>query len=861
MENGEVISILRAKNKNQKSYLLKDHLREVIEKASELEDYISKNKSNIGYDFDEEFFESLIIACFLHDLGKINWEFQLKVFDKKEKNKENGKYKNEELNLLYKFFEKARDIKIEDHEIISVLYSLLFIENSEWDKKIRTAIILHHYNNFYINKQQNVVDILEEYPDVVKYIDFLISRADSIKKNLELLLDELAEKIKYQKTKAILKKLKEKINFEKIRKFKENLEKKYDRTEIFRTFVLGENDSQELYEFFLFLGFLRRCDYAASGEVVIEKVKEIEREVYINLEQNIKRSIKKEGEIWQEKIINNHNYGKMILVAPTGSGKTEFALIWAKKRKKKLLYTLPLRAALNDLYFRFLKKEKEYFQEAHLGILHSTSFLEYLKEEEFSGQIKIEDKINSSYLFSYPVLLTTPDQILVSSLKYYGFDKIISIYPLSCIVIDEIQAYKPEMAAVIIKTLEIVQQLKGDILIITATFPPYFIKYFKDNFNILNLEELIKEGKINKKEIKNYELKRHKIETIKLPLFIYKGKEEIDEKSFKKIEEIISQNSNKKIMIILNNVEKAKNLYKKLSSQYFEQVELLHGRLIEKEKEEIINKIKTKIENNENIILIATQIIEASVDIDFDILITEISPIDSQVQRWGRIWRNRNTDYREKSPNIYIFIGSSQEDIDKDRGTNAIYDNFAIKKTVEVLEKNKDKNLGYEEEKILIEEVYSDELLRYYENEIDKNLEWLEYYSCQKRKEAQKIFRNIEGIRLVDLEKMKKSRDKIERIFAEILEDEKNYNLPLEDTQNSIAEKIKKELKDEKERQKVNKWKLLKILYLYSFSAPFFSIKKVTLAGKKEFRGFIILKEGEEEDRQKSENEYEEYIL
>jgi len=79
------------------------------------------------------------------------------------------------------------------------------------------------------------------------------------------------------------------------------------------------------------------------------------------------------------------------------------------------------------------------------------------------------------------------------------------------------------------------------------------------------------------------------------------------------------------------------------------------------------------------LILVATQIVEASVDVDFDILITEISPIDSQIQRWGRVWRNREEDYKGE-PNVYIFI-----EIEKDLGTKAIYDKKSLLKTIGIL--------------------------------------------------------------------------------------------------------------------------------------------------------------------------------
>ncbi|MEM5782412.1 MAG: hypothetical protein QXD43_04415, partial [Candidatus Aenigmatarchaeota archaeon] len=85
MMNSNLSNILRAKTKEEENYLLKDHIKETVSRALQLKEFIDANKSAIDYKIDDVFFEKLIIACFLHDLGKINWRFQRSVFDKEEK--------------------------------------------------------------------------------------------------------------------------------------------------------------------------------------------------------------------------------------------------------------------------------------------------------------------------------------------------------------------------------------------------------------------------------------------------------------------------------------------------------------------------------------------------------------------------------------------------------------------------------------------------------------------------------------------------------------------------------------------------------------------------------------------------------
>ncbi|MGB9831734.1 MAG: CRISPR-associated helicase Cas3' [Fervidicoccus fontis] len=857
--------VLRAKSKEEKNYLLKDHIKETIKRATDLRRFVEENKRAIEYKgYNEDFFKNLVTACFLHDLGKINPTFQKEVFDKKEKeyDKEKHEYKDEKFKQIMSFFGNYKSIEIKDHEVLSVILSSIFLENDEWDKKIKTAILLHHYNDFYVNRERNIRCIFDDYPDLEEYLDFLLSKKDEIKKVLEFFIEEAKEENSDDITTKTLDELKNKINLDKIETLKHNLERGHSLSSVVQLFEISDKEDENFYDFFVFLGALRRCDYSASGNVEIEKNVNISRDVYCDLEDEINKKVKESNRyFWQKEILQKYDSKNLVLVAPTGSGKTEFALLWAKNRGKKLLYTLPLRVALNDLYLRFNKKEKGYFEEDFLRILHSTSFIEYLKENRGGDRLDVESKEVSSELFASPLLLTTPDQVFLSCLKYYGFDKLLNVYPVSAVVVDEVQTYNPEMAAIIIKTLEMIQKLNGNILVMTATFPPYLGEFANERgFQVIDLK---REDEKTKESIKNYKLKRHKILPKEKVLFDYseEKKERKDEEfleingdSFKEVKKIINENRNKNILIIVNNVGKAVKLFKELEKETKENLYLLHSRLLEKEKSKRVNEIKEKLKNKEvGLILVATQIVEASVDVDFDILITEVSPIDSQIQRWGRIYRNRKNDYNEESPNVFIFVGKSNDkgELEIDRGTSAIYDEQVVKKTIEVLKRElkisnseSSKVLNYEEERALIDKVFEEKigdrtLKQVYIDKIKENLEWLKYTSAEKRSEAQRIFRRIAGIQIVIPGLMKESSDKIEKAFGEVIEEIKeNKKLPWE----IIVDEVKKKLELEEDKQKVNKFELKKILYLYSVNVPFFSFdESFSYTFGKEFKGFQIL--------------------
>ena len=855
----KLVEQLRAKSPEKaeaKELLLVDHTKCLLERVKQLREFIEKNSGNINYQLikGEEFFVALSLAAIFHDLGKINYNSQ-KLFYKEN-------FKNTEIE---KFLRPIKELNIR-HEILSSLWASILLDDKnskmkEWFSKIRTAILLHHCNEYYMQEKDLMEIVVSYQKEIEKYLEFLSQNLNIFENFIRKFLNKIKETSGLEdKTASIvaIPEFKRRVE-ELLERIKEKDDDISDFAEFYKPDIdENSNKIKKIYNFFIFLGVLRRCDYAASGGVNIEKMTDISQ-IFKNLEEEIKKIVKKlsdkEG-LWQEEILNKIKNDNVVLVAPTGSGKTEFALLWAKRKGRKLIYTLPLRVALNDLFNRFRKKEDKaeqvgYFEPDFVDILHSTSFIEYLKEEK-GDSIKIDDKMTSAKLFSSPILLTTPDQVFLTSLKYYGFDKLLSVYPISSIVVDEIQAYNPEMASIIIKTLEMVRNSGGNVLIITATFPPYFRHFINQNngFEIIDLGE--KKNQI-KSEIKNYDLKRHRISLIKESLFIYdKNNLVLNTESFNKIKKEINNRKNKNIMILVKNVKKAIKIYENLEKEKnLKNLYLLHSRLIEKEKSRRIKEIKNKLDeiketrnkngkisNNERIVLVSTQMVEASVDVDFDILITEISPIDSQIQRWGRVYRNRKENYIESEPNIIIFT-----EFEKDRGTKAIYDEKNLIKTVEILknkeiELKKKRVLDYESERKLINSVYTNELLDYYKNGIQKTLDWLSYYSAEKRSEAQRIFRRIAGVQAVVPDLMIKNGNDLKKQFGKIIKDKNNWRKTWDEIINMI--KIK--------NGKIDKWKLKQILYNYSFNIPIFFFEKhkrdiiENNKNKNNFKGFFILK-------------------
>ena len=843
MEGG-LINLLRAKSEEGENLLLKDHILETLKKACELKKFAKRNREKITFPWFknescfQNFFASLAVALILHDLGKISYKFQKKVYGKELKTE------------LEEFLKLSEGINLR-HEILSSIWASLLLEDTQdslkelvsWFPKIRTAILLHHYNDYFLG-EKDLMKIIQNHPEEVeRYLEFLFKKGEELKVFLEGIFEEVKKEFKDTFLEIALQVIKKERIKDRAEELLKRIKERDDDISDFAEFYEIDNENPD-YEFFVFLGALRRCDYSASAEVSIEEVKNL-KEVFKpngkSFEERIKEKIRCEPK-WQKEVLKRFQSAEsLVLIAPTGSGKTEFALLWAEKNKRKLIYTLPLRVALNDLFARL---RENYFEKEYVDILHSTSFIEKLKEEKEGRSLELERKLTASKLLASPVLLTTPDQVFLTSLNYYGSDKVISVYPFSCVVIDEIQTYTPEMAAIIIKTLKIVQILGGNILVMTATLPPYFEPFFfEENQDGWQISEELKnklekfklslkkcDASIVKEEVKNYSTKRHRIKIIEEILAKYEnGKVEINEDA---IDKYLSKEKN--TFIVVNNVMKAIEIYKWLKEkQNFENVFLFHSRLIEKEKDRRINEIKEKIRNEEKVVVVSTQIIEASVDLDFDLMLTEVSPIDSQIQRWGRVFRNReNKNYDIDEPNIIIFLGEKEKDEYKvDKGTNLIYDESVVKKTAEVLKNYEGRLLTYEDKRRMIEEVFTGKLKEDFIKGVLEALEFLKFYNASKRSEAQRLFRKLAGFQVVVPAVMRLCDEKLKK-FSQFIENEENRNSTYEEIEKLFG---------------LSKWEVKRVLYEYSVNVPIFYFEKLQKERLlTEFKGFYVLKIKEE---------------
>ncbi|MBO5348785.1 MAG: CRISPR-associated helicase Cas3' [Clostridia bacterium] len=515
--------------------------------------------------------------------------------------------------------------------------------------------------------------------------------------NNQLISEIIEEDIQPQ-----IEEIKREMNFE----LNENLSPIYIRY-VKNRIKQGDN----LYnEYCLLKGLLHRLDHSSSALVPIED------DTTENITDYTEKSIINKGYNLNDlQVFTKKNSNKNILViGSTGMGKTEAALLW--NNKEKSFFTLPLRVSINAIYDRI----KENINYNHVGLLHSTA-LDYLEtKQEYENEEQLYEQTKN---LSSKITTCTIDQIFPFVFKYKGYEKMYSTLAYSKLIIDEIQAYSPEIVAVILKGIQMINDIGGKFMIMTATLPRIYIE---------KLEEMGINFEYNK-FIKT--VQRHKIKI---------EEKEIDED----IEKIIKKSKNSKVLVIVNTVNKAIELYSKIKEcDNNVKMNLLHSKFILNDRANKENHIKEFSKNrSETGIWITTQIVEASLDIDFDYLYTEMSTLDSLFQRLGRCYRSR--EYNDLIPNVYIYTKNVSG-----VGKRGVYNNKIHENSIILLKEYDDKILEENDKIILVDKLYSKQMLEGTEflKDFESGMQILNNivdYDVNKS-DAQKLLRNIENITVI----------------------------------------------------------------------------------------------------------------
>lgn len=410
--------------------------------------------------------------------------------------------------------------------------------------------------------------------------------------------------------------------------------------------------------------------------------------------------------------------GIVIFEAPMGMGKTEAALVAVEQLAKKtgrtgMFFGLPTQATSNGIFSRvsaWLENlTDDVSKERSVRLIHGKAALNKefsdlpksrnIHEEETNDKntVSVNDWFSGrklSMLDDFTV--GTIDQFLLVALKqkhlmlrHLGFAN-------KVVVIDEVHAYDAYMGVYLYQAIKWMGAYGVPVVVLSATLP------------IEKRNELVNnylEGKDIFLEDGEAELPEEFYKNESYPLLtLTDGEKVIQFEDFEKevgtdfeiyklsksesedIAGLIKNITNEGVVgVIVNTVRKAQE-YARICSEVFGEnnVFLLHSSFIAtdryKKEEELLKTIGKNVNRPKFKIVIGTQVIEQSLDIDFDVLITELAPMDLILQRMGREHRHKNNKRPAHlaTPKVYV-LNSTEYDFDK--GSTYVYDEYLLFRT------------------------------------------------------------------------------------------------------------------------------------------------------------------------------------
>ena len=526
---------------------------------------------------DNRFWDDSYISVLLHDIGKATLNFQDVMYSRAQNN---------------------------DNNIRHELYSGVFILLNDKAKFIQNPLPVLSVFSHHKDLVEGVFDREND------YVDICIN-----KESFDFIVDYYQAKLN---EKRIAVSFDSKVLEGLSNQLKTNL-----LIITFKNFIKGTSEKfviETRKQYIRYKAVLTICDWLGSAhhfpkEGIVYNIEFLKEKIVSKLRNEGKAAIAdsfKFRKFQTESTVPGH----VIAIAPTGSGKTEAALLWAsqKKAEERIIYLLPTRVTSNSIYNRLL----QYFDDDSVAIVHSSAlFFRKETNENYDQKEYLKDRT-----FFQNVNVCTIDQVLTQGFNL-GYWELKTFHMMnSWVIIDEIHLYAPYTLALIVSTISYLKSEFGArFFIMSATMPSKLQQLLKrtlgeENYSLIQDKELLDQA-------------RNIFETRDCL---------VDDLLY---EIIAAIESAKKVLVVVNTVDEAIRVYSKLKD-YASKAFCYHSRFMQQDRIDKEKEILLSENLGESLLLVATQVVEVSLDIDFDILFTENAPIDAIVQRAGRVNRKRS---------------------------------------------------------------------------------------------------------------------------------------------------------------------------------------------------------------------------
>ena len=592
---------------------------------------------------------------YLHDLGKYTSYFQ-----------------------QYLFGEKVNSEKLKNHSHIGALFILNKYAGHPVYAGFFYFIILNHHNSFN--------DILETglFADDIQGSNIISRQFKNISEKAEQITNELKEP-SIRKNLTVPELAKQKLIRKTIKKRiikSPTIQDYFTINYLFSLLIEADKLDASGTPVYVRKALPENAVENFIGKTELSKIPKIE--AIDGFEQNKLRN-------WVRASVLNNLKDKSILekklftfTAPTGIGKTLTALDFALHLKKKIslheniqpqiIYGLPF----INIIEQGLKVYNDVLKGSYTKILAHYQYADVFGK---SGEGKQNNESGKDYNKNLMQLNTWQSDIVVTSFVQF-FETLISnrnkmllkFHHLAgaIIILDEVQTLRLEQLPFIGAVLYyLTKYLNTRIILMTATKPKIF--------ELANREILYAEGEVamSVELLRNHEKVFKKFNRTKLVPILDKPLVMADDFYNLFVSKRTGENS---CLIVCNTVQRSIDIFNKLKEKGITHLYYLSTNIVPAVRLQIIRQIKEDIIAGNAPVLVSTQVVEAGVDLDFDMGFRDLGPIDSIVQVAGRINRE-NQKYRELSP-LYIV------EFQTERGSYEsalVYDSLTRKQVKDIL--------------------------------------------------------------------------------------------------------------------------------------------------------------------------------
>ena len=306
-----------------------------------------------------------------------------------------------------------------------------------------------------------------------------------------------------------------------------------------------------------------------------------------------------------------------LVAAPTGAGKTDFLM---RRCKGRVFYTLPFQASINAMFKRFTDG-KCFPPETDIRLLHASSRLIVNSQDDYEERT-LQPLVGSA------IKVLTPHQLAALICGTRGFETIAVDVQGADVILDEIHSYSNIAQAMVLEIIKVLLKLGCRVHVGTATMPTAL---YQQTLRLLGGEDQVYQVRSSNEQLDSFD--RHTV-----------FKHPDQESAFRVLDKSLKRGD--KVLVVSNRVDAAQQRFEEVRKLYPHiPMLLLHSRFRRGDRADLEQKLMSEFEQKPGpCIVVATQVVEVSLDISFDLMITDCAPLDSLIQRFGRIHRRRTPE-------------------------------------------------------------------------------------------------------------------------------------------------------------------------------------------------------------------------